>query len=114
MSEHIEHFATADVDQHERLGFWNRIASETFNGLSIDSSQESFNAEMWRWRLGDLIMTRPRSPNAVVHRNADIARQSGERVLLHMQHSGSCLHTQGKEVHTLRAGDFVLADSNRD
>jgi len=114
MSEHIEHFATADVDQHERLDFWNRLASETFNGLSIDSSQETFNAELWRWKLGDLTMTRPRSPNASVHRNADIARQSGENVILHMQHAGSCLHTQGREVHTLRAGDFVLADSNKD
>lgn len=113
MAQHIEHFATADVDQLERLDFWNRIASETFSGLLIDSPKETFNAEMWRWTLDDLTMIRPRSPNAVVQRDADIARQAGDKVMLHLQHSGSCLHTQGREAHELRAGDFVLTDSNK-
>lgn len=112
MVQNIEHFATAEVDQLERLEFWNRIASETFCGLTIDSERESFDAEMWRWTMGDLTMIRPRSPNAVVQRNARIARNGGDRVMLHLQHAGSCLHAQANEIHHLRAGDVILTDSN--
>ncbi|PQA85925.1 helix-turn-helix domain-containing protein [Hyphococcus luteus] len=112
MVQNIEHFATAEVDQLERLEFWNRIASETFCGLSIDSERESFDAEMWRWSMGDLTMIRPRSPNAVVQRNARIARNGGDCVMLHLQHAGSCLHAQANEIHHLRAGDVILTDSN--
>ena len=112
MPPQIEHIVTNQVDQPERLEFWNRIACETFSGLMIDSELETFNAEIWRWRLGDLCMTRPRSPKAVVQRDAERARANGEHVILHMQHAGSCLHTQSGQIHRLRAGDFVLADSN--
>lgn len=112
MSEQIEHFATADVAQHERLHFWNRIASETFCGLSIDAERETFDAEMWRWTMGELTMIRPRSPNAVVQRNARLARDGGDRVMLHFQHAGSCLHKQSNKTYNLRAGDSILTDSN--
>ncbi|MEZ5893318.1 MAG: helix-turn-helix domain-containing protein [Parvularculaceae bacterium] len=114
MERCVEHFATRDVERPERLEFWNRIASETFCGLSIDSERESFDAEMWRWTLGDLTMIRPRSPNAVVQRNARIAREGGDRIMLHFQHAGSCLHTQANKTFHLRAGDAMLTDSNED
>lgn len=114
MVQSIEHFATTEVAQVERLEFWNRIASETFCGLSIDSARESFDAEMWRWTMGDLTMIRPRSPNAIVQRNARIARDGGDRVMLHLQHAGSCLHKQANKIYTLRAGDVILTDSNED
>ncbi|MCK5750047.1 MAG: helix-turn-helix domain-containing protein [Oricola sp.] len=114
MGRSIEHFATAEVAQFERLEFWNKIASETFCGLSIDSERESFDAEMWRWTMGDLTMIRPRSPNAIVQRNARIARGGGDRVMLHLQHAGSCLHKQANKIYTLRAGDVILTDSNED
>jgi len=114
MARLVEHFATRDVDRVERLEFWNRIASETFCGLTIDSEREIFNAEMWRWTLGDLTMIRPRSPNAVVQRNSRFARSGGDRVMLHFQHAGSCLHTQSNKVFQLRAGDVILTDSNED
>lgn len=114
MSEQIEHFATADVDRHERLQFWNKIASETFCGLSIDSQRETFDAEMWRWTMGELTMIRPRSPHAIVQRNSRLARDGGDRVMLHFQHAGSCLHKQSTKTYTLRAGDAILTDSNED
>lgn len=114
MAHQIEHFATNEVIQQERLEFWNRIASETFCGLSIDSEREIFDAEMWRWSMGDITMIRPRSPNAVVQRNARIARAGGDRVMLHFQHAGSCLHTQANKIYHLRAGDAILTDSNED
>ena len=114
MALQIEHFATNEVTQLERLDFWNRIASETFCGLSIDSERENFDAEMWRWTMGDITMIRPRSPNAIVQRNARIARTGGDRVMLHFQHAGSCLHSQANKIYHLRAGDAILTDSNED
>lgn len=114
MSTLIEHIETNQVEQPDRLAFWNRIASETFNGLVVDSERETFNAEIWRWSFGDLMLTRPRSPAAIVRRNAKRARAGENRVILHMQHAGTCLHTQCGEAHQLHAGDFVLADSNAD
>ncbi|MAW79826.1 MAG: hypothetical protein CMI63_06280 [Parvularcula sp.] len=114
MAQEIEHILTRQVPQPERLEFWNRIASETFCGLTVDSERDTFDAEMWRWSLGDLTMIRPRSPNAVVQRNARLARSGGDRVMLHFQHAGSCLHAQADKVLHLRAGDSILTDSNED
>ncbi|WP_428408982.1 helix-turn-helix domain-containing protein [Hyphococcus sp.] len=114
MAAQIEHILTNQLPQLERLDFWNRIASETFCGLTVDSERETFDAEMWRWSMGDLTMIRPKSPNAVVQRNARIARSGGDRVMLHFQHAGSCLHTQANKIRHLRAGDSILTDSYED
>lgn len=108
----IERISTTSVAQTERLEFWNRIASETFAGLIVDSERETFNAEMLRWTLGDLTLIRPRSPAAVVQRRPEDSINLSDWVILHFQHSGRSLHRQCGHVCELGVGDFVLADSN--
>lgn len=108
----IERLSTEQFAQAERLERWNRIASETFSGLLVDSEKETFNAEMLRWSIGDLTLIRPRSPAASVQRNPRIARDSGDKVILHFQHAGRCHHSQSKHEFDMPAGDFVLADCN--
>ncbi|MDB5690536.1 MAG: helix-turn-helix protein [Sphingomonas bacterium] len=110
----IEHFATAGVRPWEQLPFWNRLASETFSGLSVDCSADGFPAEMMRWSLGSLTMIRPRSPAAVVRNHADARRTRSDRVILHLQHRGRSRHSQlGREVE-IDSGDLALCASDAD
>ncbi len=107
----IERFVTGCVAPPERLGFWNQIAEETFAGLRVDSTVECFDAEMWRWTLGELVMIRPRAPHSVVHRWADGKAPDSPSVMLHLLHRGRTLQTQWDREADLRAGDFTLCDS---
>lgn len=104
----IEHFATSCVSPDKRLEFWNRVASETYQGLTVDSKSSSIDAQMLRWSVDDLVMIRPRSEAAVVRREAKDSRNNQDRVILHLQHRGSCRNEQRGHSAELRAGDFTL------
>ena len=108
----IERISTTEVAQSDRLDYWNRMASETFAGLCIDSERDKFNADMRRWRLGDIIMFRPRSPAATVQRALDRSSDAPRRLILHLQHAGHCLQYQGKQSCEIGAGDFVLVETD--
>lgn len=107
----IERFATSSVAPLERLEYWNRLANETFTGLFVDSPDEIFAAEMWRWTLGELTMIRPHSQAAVVQRWSDGPGHPVDRIILHLQHRGYCRNTQWARAADLHAGDFALCAS---
>lgn len=104
----IEHFATRTVEAGDRLDFWNRIVGETFAGLGVDSRSDEFNAEMWRWSVGDLTLIRPRSRAAVVQRWADNTASALDRVILHFQHRGRSTNRQWGREAELQSGDFTM------
>lgn len=106
----IERFVTDCVPPAARLDFWNQLAEETFAGLRVDSTVACFDAELWRWSLGDLTMIRPRAPHSVVHRWADGAATNTDAVLLHLVHRGRCRQVQwGVEVD-LQTSDLTLCN----
>jgi AraC-like DNA-binding protein len=106
----IERFSTSQVVAAERLDFWNRLTSETYPGTTIDQRAPLFEAEMLRWRLGDLTMIRPRALASAVSR-VPASSETG-RVVLHLHHSGRGLHEQHGHSAELDVGDFALCDAD--
>lgn len=104
----IEKFATDSVAPPQRLDFWNRVASETFSGLTVDSSSEDFSANMSRWCLGDLTMIRPISQRARVQRWKDGVLDQPDRLIFHLQHRGHSRNGQWQREADLNAGDLTL------
>lgn len=104
----IETFTTSSVNPLQRLDFWNRVTSETFPGLAVDSPDDAFAARMARWRLGDLTMIRPVSQQAKVHRWTDGVSERPDRLIFHLQHRGSCSNGQWQREAPLACGDFTI------
>lgn len=104
----IETFATDSVAPPERLGFWNRVSSETFSGLFVDSAADDFSANMSRWHLGDLTMIRPISQKARVQRWKDGMSDRPDRIIFHLQHRGHSLNGQWQREAELAPGDLTL------
>ena len=106
----IERFSTAGMNAAHRLPFWNQIAEQAFVGTRVRSDDPLFIAEMWRWRLGDIVMLRPRSPSATVERSASDADggDPSDRLVLHIQHRGRSRFRQGAREAELSAGDMEI------
>ena len=104
----IETFATDSVAPPERLHFWNRVSSQTFSGLVVDSSSEDFSANMSRWHLGDLTMIRPLSQRARVQRWKDGQSDRPDRIIFHLQNRGRSLNGQWQREAELGSGDLTL------
>lgn len=110
----IERFATDQVTPGEQLPYWNRLAEETFSGLTVDSDAGPFAAEMLRWTLGNLTMIRPRSPAAIVRSQAAATRGRSDLVILHLQHRGRSRSRQFRSEIELASGDLALCASDAD
>ena len=107
----IEKFETAGIAPAQRLNFWNEVVGQTYAGTYINAPDPAFNAEMLRWKIGELDMIRPRSDPSLVGR----ARLNGagpDRVVLHLQCRGTSRHRQGAREAVLSPGDFVLASAS--
>ena len=112
----IERYSTGHAPATRRLAYWNALASETFNNLTVDADDPAdFRAEMVRAPLGDLIFMSADSDPAWVRRTSDVSRAGpGLRAVdLHFQVSGSSLNSQGGREAALEAGDFTLCDASR-
>ena len=105
----IEHFTTASVQAKARLEFWNQIASETHPGLCIDAPGADIHAELMRWRLGELTLSRPRSQASVAQRNWPSAEPA---IVLHYQRYGASRQSQRGKTCELRAGELALCASD--
>jgi len=105
----VERFTTHDIEPARRLAFWNELAERTFAKMRVDSPNAAFDAEMLRWRLGDLVMIQPRSEASTVHRTADPT--ASDRVVLHLQGRGSFEQAQRGRAATLHPGDIALCAS---
>ncbi len=107
----VEKFETSGIDPAKRLAFWNELVGNTYSGTFVNAPTPNFEAEMWRWSVGDLSMIRPRSDPSQVGRRLD-PRATEERVVLHLQRRGISMHHQGARDAHLRAGDFALCSAN--
>ena len=105
----IERFTTTSVKASARLDFWNQLACETYPGLSIDAPDSDLRADISRWKLGDVTLSRPRSQASVAQRTWP----SGEpAIMLHYQRYGTSRQSQRRTVCELRAGDLALCSSD--
>jgi AraC-like DNA-binding protein len=109
VQELIERFATSNVRSSHRLDYWNRWASESSAGLTIESRNRSFDGILERWQIGDLILLRAQAEQSSVHRTAI---QSGEeRIRVHLQLRGMSEQHHAGRVTVLRPGDLSLCSS---
>jgi AraC-like DNA-binding protein len=102
----VEHYTTHDIEPARRLAFWNELAERTFSKMSVDSPNPAFRGEMLRWRLGELVLIRPRSEAATVHRAA--IPDAADRVVLHLQSRGTFEQTHRGQTVLLRPGDMTV------
>jgi AraC-like DNA-binding protein len=106
----IERFSTAVLQAPRRLQFWNEITAQAYAGTRVHSDDSKFVAEMWRWRVGNIIMLRPRSPSAVVERGTSgrSGPDTSRRLVLHIQQRGCTRFRQAGREAQLRAGDMEV------
>ncbi len=104
----IEHFSTRSVDASDKLAFWNRLMEETYSGLVVDPGTGRFDAQIARWQLGDVCLTRPKSAAARVSRRISGQEPAAQKLVVHLLHSGHgrVLH-RGHEA-LISAGDIVV------
>jgi AraC-like DNA-binding protein len=113
--DRIERFSTAVLQAPRRLQFWNEITDQAFKDTRVYSDDAQFVAEMWRWRVGDIIMLRPRSPSAVVERGGSVpaGSDSSSRLVLHIQQRGCTQFRQAGREAQLHAGDMEINFARR-
>lgn len=106
----IERFSTTVLQAPRRLQFWNEITAQAYAGTRVHSDDSKFVAEMWRWRVGDIVMLRPRSPSAVVERGTSglSGPDGARRLVLHIQQRGCTRFRQAGREAQLRAGDMEI------
>jgi AraC-like DNA-binding protein len=108
----IERFSTSLIEPSRRLDFWNELVGSTYEGVVVDPPDRFLNAELLRWRLGDNVLVRPKSPAASVERRQEgVSRATEQKVVAHILQSGS-----GRLIHRQRevpivAGDLVICAS---
>lgn len=106
----LEHFTTARVDRDTKLGWWNALLEETYSGLRASPIKSRFDAEIYRWPLGETHLTRPRSSAAVVTREHRLGPPSEQSLAFHLLHHGAGplrLQQRGRDI-SLGAGDLVI------
>lgn len=107
----VQKFETLGLPPADRLSFWNDVVDRVYTGTWVNTSKVDFSAEMWRWRVGDLNMIRPRSDPSQVGRAADLSYDE-EQIVLHLQRRGTSCHRQGRREAALASGDFVLLSTS--
>ena len=112
----VERFSTDATDPAARLAYWNELASETFNNLTVDARDRSgFRGEMVRAPIGELTLMSADSAPASVSRTSDALRSAGglKAFDLHFQLAGRSLNAQDGREALLETGDFTLCDASR-
>jgi hypothetical protein len=108
----VQKYETLSLAPAERLPFWNDVVDRVYTGTWVNTAKTDFVAEMWRWKVGDLDMIRPRSDPAQVGRAADRAVDE-EQIVLHLQRRGISNHRQDRREASLAPGDFILMSTDR-
>ncbi|CAN5329670.1 hypothetical protein BH10PSE14_BH10PSE14_09890 [soil metagenome] len=108
----VQKFDTFGLAPVERLPFWNDLVDRVYAGTWVNAATSDFSAAMWRWKVGELNMIRPRSDPSQVGRAADRATDE-EQIVLHLQRRGTSTHRQDRHEATLMPGDFVLLSAAR-
>jgi AraC-like DNA-binding protein len=110
----VQFFSTDDVLPDRRLDYWNDVVAKTFLGCSVDvRDEETFAAQFWRCRLGDIGIVRARASCSKVSRWKGCAPDSSmaDRVTLHVLNVGHLEATQGATAASLAPGDLALCDA---
>lgn len=108
----VQKFDTLGLEPAARLPFWNDLVDRVYAGTWVNKVSPDFSAAMWRWKVGDLDMIRPRSDPSQVGRAPDRATDE-EKIVLHLQRRGTSIHRQDRHEATLTPGDFVLLSTAR-
>src|SRR3990170_6616187 len=96
--DQVQFFSTEDVTPEQRLDYWNEVVAGTFLGCSVDvRDEETFAAQFWRCRLGDVGIVRARANCSKVSRWKGCLPDSSvtDRVTLHVLNVGHLEATQG-------------------
>ena len=112
----VRRFSTATVQGGDRLAYWNSLACQIHNNLTVDAEAgRPFTAEMVRAELGELSLMSAWSTAAQVSRQSDPTRSArGLGVFdLHFQLRGRSLNVQSGREAVLETGDFTLCDASR-
>jgi len=104
----VERFATPFNSARANLEFWNRIASASSPGLTIESGEEVFRGELQRWCLPRVTLLWPRAGESTIERRTD---GSEERILFHLQGLGHTEQKQGAKQCLLKFGDLSFCSS---
>lgn len=110
----VQFFSTGDVPPEQRLDYWNEVVAGTFLGCSVDvRDEESFAAQFWRCRLGDVGIVRARANCSKVSRWKGCLPDSSvtDRVTLHVLNVGHLEATQGSCAASLAPGDLALCNA---
>ena len=106
----VERFSTKLVPHQRRHLFWRDVVAEAFPGMTVCAS-EGIRADLARWSLGAVGLTRARSERARVSR---VTHDNGERhLVLHVLHRGSLTLLHGDHSSTGRVGEIIVADDTR-
>jgi len=104
----VERFSTPFTSARANLEFWNRIASASSPGITIESGEEVFRGELQRWRLPRVTLMWPRAVDSTIRRRAD---EGEERLLFHLQGLGHTEQKQGAKQCVLKFGDLSFCSS---
>ena len=105
----MEKFETTGIAPADRLAYWNDLVDRIFTGTWVNTSAVDFGAELWRWKVGELAMARPRCNPSQVGRSP---RLEEERIVLHLQHRGISRQRQFGHETEMAPGDFSLCSAN--
>lgn len=108
----IEHFTTQRICPERRRNYWNELLEGTYSGMVVDAVDAGFAAAMARWQLGSATMIWPRSLAAVVARKR--GSSVGDRLVMHLQHSGRASVQHRGRCEQLEAGDMVVCAASED
>lgn len=112
--DQVQFFSTEDVTPAQRLDYWNEVVAGTFLGCSVDiRNEETFAAQFWRCRLGDVGIVRARASCSKVSRWKGSVPDSSvsDRVTLHVLNVGHLEATQGDAAASLAPGDLALCNA---
>ena len=112
--DNVQFFSTSDVSQDRRLDYWNDVVGGTFLGCAVHvRDEETFAAQFWRCRLGDVGIVRARANCSKVSRWKGCLPDSSvtDRVTLHVLNIGHLEATQGDSAASLGPGDLALCDA---
>jgi AraC-like DNA-binding protein len=109
----FEHFATRDQPLGQRLDYWNELISGIFDGMSV-SADRDIDATWSQCSFGDVKLAVAHSQKSTVDRWAHGAQPStpSNRILVHLQHVGSSVNSQGGLSSFLRDGDLAICSAD--
>jgi AraC-like DNA-binding protein len=106
--------STHDVGPAERFSYWRELICDVFVGLDAERPGRGFTGTLVTTPLGPLRVTHVRSvAHHVVRSPRQIARGTGEDVLVSVQRAGRGLVRQDGREALLRPGDLALYDAAR-